>query len=136
MKIIYFFLNFFAIAFCISLLVLGKNFPLIEYAIPVWGLQLLFTFLWLDPLETERLRTAIRKHRDQRGDDRCWLDDEELYKTLPEGFVPPERDASVELKNCEKYIACRRNPATTYVSPERRIEELEKQIEELKNAKP
>lgn len=28
------------------------------------------------------LESAIRKHRDQRGDDRCWLDDEELYKTL------------------------------------------------------
>ena len=30
------------------------------------------------------LRNEIRWHRDQRGDDRCWLDDDKLYKTLPE----------------------------------------------------
>jgi hypothetical protein len=79
-----------------------------------------------DKEELERLRDAVRKHRDQRGDDRCWMDDEELYKVLPEGYVPPERDTSVELEHCKQYIACRRNPATTYISPERRIEELEK----------
>ena len=80
--------------------------------------------------EIEHLRNAIRKHRDQRGDDRCWLDDEELYKVLPEGYTVPERDTSVELHRCEKYIACRHNPNTKYTSPQRRIEELE---EFLKN---
>lgn len=79
-------------------------------------------------VEVERLRTAIREHRDTRGDDRCWQDDETLYKTLPEGYEPPRRDASVELDLCRQYIACRRNPATEYVSPQRRIEELEKFI--------
>ena len=74
--------------------------------------------------ENERLLASIRKHRDQRGDDRCWMDDEELYRTLPEGFVPPVRDSSVELKNCERFIARRHNPATEYVSPEREIERL------------
>lgn len=34
--------------------------------------------------EVFRLRRAIRKHRDQRLNDRCWLDDMELYRTLPE----------------------------------------------------
>jgi hypothetical protein len=83
--------------------------------------------------EIERLRAAIRKHRDQRGDDRCWMDDEELYKVLPEGYVPPERDTSVELEHCRRFIACRRNPATAYVSPERRIEELEEERIRLAN---
>lgn len=82
--------------------------------------------------EIERLQQAIRKHRDQRGDDRCWLDDETLYAVLPEGYTPPERDCSVELSLCEKYIASRHNPKTTYVSPQRRIEELEAEIERLK----
>jgi RPA family protein len=27
--------------------------------------------------ENERLKTAIREHRDQKSDDRCWLDDME-----------------------------------------------------------
>jgi hypothetical protein len=81
----------------------------------------------------DQLEAAIRKHRDQRGDDRCWLDDEELYKTLPEGYTPPKRDSSVELKMCEKFIHCRHNPATTYVSPQRRIEELESLIPAAKD---
>lgn len=74
--------------------------------------------------EARKLAEAIRKHRDQRGDDRCWMDDEELYRSLPEGYTPPARDSAVELKNCERYIACRHNPATEYVSPEREIEVL------------
>lgn len=74
----------------------------------------------------DMLEGAIRKHRDQHGDDRCWMDDEELYRVLPEGYMPPVRDSSVELKMCERFIACRHNPATKYLSPQRRIEELEK----------
>jgi len=37
--------------------------------------------------ELRKLRSAVRYHRDQRGDDRCWLDDVKLYKALPEGEV-------------------------------------------------
>jgi hypothetical protein len=75
--------------------------------------------------EGERLQQAIRQHRDEKGDDRCWMDDERLYAVLPEGYTPPARDSSVELENCRRFIACRRNPATEYVSPQRRIEELQ-----------
>lgn len=71
------------------------------------------------------LESAIRKHRDQRGDDRCWMDDEELYRSLPEGYTVPARDSSVELAACERFIQCRHNPGVEYVSPQRRIEELE-----------
>lgn len=77
-----------------------------------------------------QLEAAIRHHRDQRGDDRCWMDDEALYSFLPEGFIPPERDTAVELENCKRFIACRQNPATVYVSPEREIERLRFSLEQ------
>ena len=80
----------------------------------------------------EKLFSAIRKHRDQRGDDRCWLDDEELYKVLPEGYEPPVRDSCVQLELCKKFIECRHNPSTIYISPQRRIEELEEENKKLK----
>lgn len=86
--------------------------------------------------QRDGLRDAIRKHRDQKGDDRCWMDDELLYQTLPEGYMPPKRDSSVELKLCEQYIKCRHHPGTEYVSPQRRIEELEEEVEKLRNFEP
>lgn len=80
-----------------------------------------------DELKTalRALRAAVRTHRDQKGDDRCWRDDETLYGALPEGFTPPACDTLVELNNCLRYLTCRHHPATVYVSPQRRIEELE-----------
>lgn len=84
--------------------------------------------------EVERLREAIRTHRDTRGDDRCWQDDEALYKTLPEGFTPPERDTLVMLENCIRYVRCRQNPATVYVSPEQEIKRLRAQVTDLQEA--
>lgn len=74
--------------------------------------------------ELEVLRAGIRAHRDARGDDRCWLDDVTLYQLLPEGFKPEKLDSFVELERCKQFIACRQNPATEYVSPQRRIEAL------------
>ncbi len=86
----------------------------------------------LQDSDAVRLANAIRRHRDQRGDDRCWLDDEELYRELPEGYQPPQRDSCVELEMCRKYIASRHNKNTIYVSPQRRIEELERTINSIK----
>jgi hypothetical protein len=82
--------------------------------------------------ELEVLRDAVREHRDQRGDDRCWLDDEKLYAALPEGYTPPTRSETVELSLCQRYIASRHHPCTEYVSPQRRIEELEKELADLR----
>ncbi len=79
------------------------------------------------------LRAAVRLHRDQKGDDRCWMDDEILYHALPEGYTVPERDTTVELAHCERFIRCRMNPKTRYVSPQRRIEELEARVKELEH---
>lgn len=81
----------------------------------------------------QELEAAIRKHRDYRGDDRCWLDDEELYRVLPEGYTPPQRDGAVELENCKRFIECRRNPKTEYVSPQREIEELKRRVASLES---
>jgi hypothetical protein len=78
--------------------------------------------------ERDRLLSAIRAHRDARGDDRCWLDDEVLYAALPEGYTPPARDTAVELARCEQYIRNRHRLDVTYVSPQRRIEELEAEL--------
>lgn len=37
--------------------------------------------------EILKARQAIRQHRDARGDDRCWLDDDLVYQCLP-GYKP------------------------------------------------
>src|SRR5688500_13534748 len=73
----------------------------------------------------ERYESAIRRIRDQRGDDRCWQDFEELFKLLPEGYTPPVRDTTIELSNCRKFIDSLHNPETEYVSPQREIEDLQ-----------
>jgi hypothetical protein len=59
--------------------------------------------------ENKRLRDAIAKHRDQRADDRCWLDDLELYQALgdnqlADNSLPPREKF---LANCERFYDCR-----------------------------
>jgi hypothetical protein len=57
--------------------------------------------------ELERLEAAIRKHRDQTDDRRCWQDDDDLYAALPEGAtvkadtsLPPEPEF---LESCARH---------------------------------
>ena len=78
-----------------------------------------------DEVRAAKYANAIRKHRDYRGDDRCYLDDVELYETLPEGYTPPGQDTEIDLNECARFKECRKNPATKYISQQRRIEELE-----------
>lgn len=56
-------------------------------------------------IEVRRLRGGIRQHRDERGDDRCWLDDQRLYALLPDTGVAittlPPKD--VFLRSCERF---------------------------------
>lgn len=60
-----------------------------------------------DRLATELagIRAAIQKHHDQKADDRCWIDDLELYKSagLPmhDPFVG---DKAAMLENCKRFI--------------------------------
>lgn len=52
------------------------------------------------------LEVAIRQHRDERGHDRCWLDDRRLYGVLPESVVEEEfvlPSKADFLKNCTCY---------------------------------
>ncbi len=61
--------------------------------------------------EIIKLRNSIRLHRDEKGHDRCWLDDERLYSILPENLkgdlsLPPKCEF---LENCEKYWETRKN---------------------------
>jgi hypothetical protein len=77
--------------------------------------------------ELDRLRAAIRAHRDQQGDDRCHLDDYELYRALGEPI--PEHacrlnDPAVMRADCDRYIAYRHDPAKEYLSPQREIDRL------------
>jgi hypothetical protein len=62
--------------------------------------------------EVIKLRTIIRYHRNQKGDDRCWVDDIRLYEALPEkeGYdstLPPEK---VFLDNCKRFCRSRQVP--------------------------
>ena len=84
--------------------------------------------------EVERLRAGIRRLRDEwlRGDDKCWKDLETCFALLPEGYTPPARDTCVELENCKRYIASCHDPRVQYTSPQRRIEELESEVEQLR----
>lgn len=55
--------------------------------------------------EVVRLRKAIRQHRDEKGHNRCWLDDQRLYSVLPESeqadfALPPKPEF---LQQCEAY---------------------------------
>lgn len=79
------------------------------------------------------LEQAIRDHRDARGDDRCWLDDIELYKVLGEDEVPeamqlalPNREAF--LGRCAQYWEHRQKPGC---EPWKTVEALEKRIAEM-----
>lgn len=59
------------------------------------------------------LEAAIKKHKAQKQDDRCWLDDLELYAVLgesvPEDLSLPPKECF--LHSCEKYWNFRQKPA-------------------------
>lgn len=78
-------------------------------------------------LRIQALEDAVRKHRDEKGDNRCYLDDYELYKVLGEPI--PETacqldEPDVMLTNCQRFIQCRHDPNKQYRSPMHAIEEL------------
>lgn len=64
-------------------------------------------------LEAKKLRDSIRYHRDQKGDDRCWVDDLRLYEALPEGAVGHDSTLPTEeifLTNCKRFCQSRQVP--------------------------
>jgi hypothetical protein len=88
--------------------------------------------------EANRLAAAIRKHRDQEKDDRCWLDDIELYCSLKEGPRPHEVDLSLPpecefLESCRRYWRQRQRPTDMDLEPgEMTIAQLQAEVERLK----
>lgn len=60
--------------------------------------------------EVTRLQNAIRYHRDQKGDERCHLDDDRLYEVLPEGKTDVARTLPCNfLENCKQFFEKRQN---------------------------
>lgn len=59
--------------------------------------------------EATRLRNAIREHRAQKADDRCWLDDLDLYRAVGDGNFGDNRvgDRAEMLANCRRFIEAR-----------------------------
>lgn len=67
--------------------------------------------------EAERLRGAILEHQGRRGDDRCWLDDEELYDAVglePVTALPPKCEF---LSSCERFWEQRQRPEEKTAEP-------------------
>ena len=56
--------------------------------------------------EVIKLRDMIRYHKDQKLNDRCWLDDIKLYECLPEaceGYDSTLPSENIFLENCKIY---------------------------------
>lgn len=86
--------------------------------------------------EIARLREAIAKHRDQKGDDRCWLDDRELYAALDPSVpadqsLPPKCDF---LKSCERYWEQRQSLSDTFTLKHPTIGQMNREITRLREA--
>lgn len=82
------------------------------------------------------LEDAIRKHRDQHGGDRCWMDDLDLYVILQDRVVPDNTigDPVVMLENCRRFITHRCSSGgswMSYTALEAKIVELNARIRSL-----
>lgn len=89
-----------------------------------------------------RLEEAIRKHRDQRGDNRCWLDDVELYRSLRDELseyavdteLPPKCDF---LMSCSRYWDQRQRPSDKNLTPScMTLAQLQAEVERLRDLTP
>lgn len=95
----------------------------------------LHTALTQERARVRLLEQGIREHRNQKGDDRCWEDDLKLYQLLPEGVGEADlrlQCPEVMLANCQRYIAHRHNPDLPYVSPQKKLAEVEDYMLHLK----
>src|ERR1041385_8612590 len=54
------------------------------------------------------IRNAIRAHRDALGDDRCWLDDFNIWKYLPDPPKAKNMSPADGMIRCEKFYTLRR----------------------------
>lgn len=84
-----------------------------------------------------RLRAAIVKHRDQRADDRCYLDDDELYEVLGDGIavdrtMPPKE---AHLANCARFYdrRCEGGEWITYQELEEKLSKAQGVLTEVRD---
>lgn len=58
----------------------------------------------------QEIRQAIRQHRDQKGDDRCWLDDYRVWACIEGSPADPEALPSFEdgMEQCRAFFLHRR----------------------------
>jgi hypothetical protein len=63
--------------------------------------------------QIKSLREAIRYHRDQKGDDRCWLDDHSVWELLPDAVTEPTSLPAFGemMKRCTAFYQYRRAEA-------------------------
>jgi hypothetical protein len=77
------------------------------------------------------LHDAIKKHRDQKSDDRCWMDDQELYAVLNDGNLGDNHVGDIEQMrhNCNRFLEnrCTGGKWKTYA-------ELEKELNDCLHA--
>lgn len=57
-------------------------------------------------IRLEQFRSAIKDHRDQYSDDRCWMDDQKLYRVLGDGDLGDNHigDKRAMLENCKRFL--------------------------------
>lgn len=81
----------------------------------------------------DKLEAAIRQHRDQKADDRCWEDDERLYDILGGEKKADHRvgDKLAMVKNCIRFIEtrCVGGLWPTYVELEAQVNVLNKRAQ-------
>ena len=63
-------------------------------------------------------RRAIRYHRDQKGDDRCWLDDYLVWRMLDDSPSAPILPFGEAMWRCEEFYVFRRADAADPVPPD------------------
>jgi len=81
--------------------------------------------------ELAKLRAAVAKHHAQKADDRCHLDDDELYAAA--GLPPADRrvgDKFEMIKNCTRFIErrCEGGGWPTYAELEAKVRDLEARL--------
>ncbi|MGE4232904.1 MAG: hypothetical protein AB7F43_06185 [Bacteriovoracia bacterium] len=81
------------------------------------------------------VRKAIRYHRDQKMDDRCWLDDYLVWNALSEseGLREPPSWQQMQ-KKCETFFAQRRSEVADEMPPEAKFDpqSWDKDLDEMK----
>lgn len=75
--------------------------------------------------EHNDLVLSVKKHHDQKGDDRCWLDDVELYTAAG---LDDANSALPQLPefigNCVRFHQSRQNPDSRYVTVEEQLDKV------------